>query len=188
MSNLATARPLSAPSIAPAPRPRPHIEIAPTREQRRARPKVAYAIITIASVLAIFGGQLMLSIVVSDGAYQLERLEVARKDLLREQRALQEKLAIASSDQNLATQAAGLGMVPNSTQFAIDLSSGAVFQLPGIADPMGCGGTCNLVTNALATGVPPVTNAPPAQQTQQQASTPQAPPGVVDTLPAPVTH
>jgi hypothetical protein len=188
MSNLATARPLRAPSVAPAPRPRPHIEIAPTREQRRARPKVAYAVITIASVLAIFAGQLLLSIVVSDGAYQLERLEVSRKDLLREQRSLQETLAIASSDQNLAARAAQLGMVPNSTYFAIDLANGQVFQLPGVADPMGCGGTCNLVTNALATGAPPLTTGTPAQQTQQQVATPQAPPGVVDTLPAPVTH
>jgi hypothetical protein len=190
MSAVATAeplhaRPLRGPSVAPA--PRPHIEIAPTRDQRRARPKTAYAVITIASLVAIFAGQLLLSIVVSDGAYQLEALASQRKELLRSELDLREQLAILSSDQNLAGQAAGIGMVPNGTQFAIDLTNGSVFQLPGIADPTGCGGRCNLVTNQLATGVPPVTTAPVAAQTQQEGIA-QLPAGVVDTLPAPQTH
>jgi hypothetical protein len=181
MSNVATARPLRAPH--PAPRPRPHIEIVPTRQQRRARPKIAYAVLTIASLFGIFGAQLLLSIVVSDGAYQLSALQGERKELLRSEQALQERLEVLSSSQNLAGNAAALGMVPSTQQFALNLETGAVFALPGVVDPSGCGG-CVLVSNSLLQGEPLVT-APPPPPT---AATPGAPPGTVDVLPAPSTH
>lgn len=184
MSNLATARPLRRP--APE-RARPHIEIVPDRRQRRARPKVAYGVITILSVLAIYGAQLMLSIVVADGAYQLEGLQSQRTELQRQEQALREELAIASSQQNLANQAAALGMVPNATQLSLDLSTGAVAQLPGVA---GCGG-CNSVPNSLVAGVPLVTQAPASGQIaagDAAQAPPPAPAGTVDALPAPVTR
>lgn len=191
MSNVATARPLRAPQTAP--RPRPHIEIVPTRQQRRARPKVAYAVLTIASLFTIFGAQLLLSIVVSDGAYQISALQGERKELLRSELSLQEQLEKLDSTQHLAMQAASLGMVPNATPYAIDLSTGGVFRLPGSADPTGCGGTCNLVGNSLLTGIalvqPPAATTPGA--TGGTSTTPPVsttPPGTVDALPAPVTH
>jgi hypothetical protein len=193
MSNLAYARPLGAPSTPAKPR---HIEIVATRAQRRARPKLAYAVVTIASLFAIFAAQLLLSIVVSEGAYEISGLKVEQKELLRTEQALLEDLAKLDSTQNLAVQAAHLGMVPNGSPLALNLETGGVYGMPGSADPTGCGGNCNLVPNALTTGIPLVDPAAAAQAaTGQNAAKPSgqkpaAPPpvAVVDALPAPVTH
>lgn len=190
-TNLAYARPLSAPPR-PGVREYPHIEIVATPAQRRARPRAAYAVITVASLFLIFAAQLLLSIVVSEGAYQIDALQGQQKELLRTEQDLRENLDRLGSTQNLAGQAAHLGMVPNATPFALDLQTGAVYGMPGSADPTGCGGACNLVPNALLAGVSPVD---PAGNTAQNAggaanATPAAPAGptVVDALPAPVTH
>lgn len=192
MSNLAYARPV--PLAEPRQHPR-HIEIVATRAQRRARPKLAYAIITIASLFTIFAAQLLLSIVVSDGAYQVSALQDEQKDLLRTQDALAEKLNVLDSTQNLSTQAAHLGMVPNSGPYAIDLSTGATYALPGSADPAGCGGTCNLITNTQLAGVPLVDPNAPAASTGHadaaagsQATATQTGQVPADSIPAPVTH
>lgn len=195
MSNAATApvyRGRPVPLEEPAQHPR-HIEIVATRAQRRARPKLAYAVITIASLFAIFAAQLLLSIVVADGAYQVSVLQDEQKGLLRTQDALTEQLNVLDSTQNLSMQAAHLGMVPNRSPLAIDLSTGGVYGLPGSADPAGCGGACNLVTNAQVAGVPIID---PAATAAGHAATPpgtqagatqteQAP---SDVIPAPVTH
>jgi hypothetical protein len=197
MSNLAYApRRAERPEPLAAPHPHPrHVEIVATRAQRRARPKLAYAIITISSLFAIFAAQLLLSIVVSDGAYQVSALQDEQKGLQRTQDWLSETLSVLDSTQNLSTQAAHLGMVPNPGPLAIDLGTGAVYGLPGTADPVGCGGSCNMITNSQLAGVPLVdptapaaatghadgAAAPPATATQTE----QAP---VDTIPAPVTH
>ena len=203
MSNLAYARrpePLAPEPLAPV-RPAPvrpvretrHVEIGATRAQRRARPKLSYAVITIASLFGIFGAQLMLSIVVSDGAYQVSTLQDQQKDLQRTQDALTEKLNVLDSTQNLSTQAAHLGMVPNGGPLAIDLTTGAVYGLPGSADPTGCGGNCNMISNSQLTGVPLVDpNAPAtghaATPAATQGSAPQTEQAPVDSIPAPVTH
>ena len=198
MSNLAAApihsrpvlRPAAAPSVRPVPR---HIEIVTTRAQRRARPKAAYAVVTVASLFVIFAAQLLLSIVVSDGAYQIASLQSQQKDLLRTQEALSEKFDLLSSTQHLAENAAQLGMVPNPAPLFLDLSTGGVAGAPGTVDPTGCGGACNLVANSLLTGVPLTPSAPPQAQTSPATQTaaadgPTSQPGTVDTLPAPVTH
>lgn len=192
MSNLAYARPLSSPQPEIHPR---HIEIVATRAQRRARPKVAYAVITIASLFVIFAAQLLLSIAVSEGAYEISTLQAQQKELLRTQDSLSERFNILDSTQNLSAQAAHLGMVPNRTPMALDLSTGGVYGLPGTADPTGCGGSCNLVTNALLTGVPLVNPAAPVAghaETPAVAGTAstqtEVAPVVTDSLPAPVTH
>jgi len=192
MSNLAYARP--EPLAPPSQRPR-HVEIVSTRAQRRARPKLAYAVITIASLFTIFAAQLLLSIVVSDGAYQVSALQDEQRDLLRTQDALTEQLNVLESTQNLSGRAAQLGMVPNAWPLAIDLASGSVYQLPGSADPIGCGGACNLITNSQLAGVPAFDpNAPVAATGHAETAattgtvatqTEQAP---VDSIPAPVTH
>ena len=189
----AYARPLLAP--APSPTTHPHIEIVTTREQRRARPKLAYAVVTIMSLFVIFAAQLMLSIVVSDGAFQIEALQQQQKELLRTQDALSENLNLFGSTQNLATQAAHLGMVPNPSPFTLNMDTGVVYGSPGTADPMGCGGSCNLISNSLLTGMPLVD--PAATATGHAVAPVVAPPDATQTdtthattnaLPAPVTR
>jgi hypothetical protein len=197
VSNLATVpayRGRPVPLEQPGQHPR-HIEIVATRAQRRARPKLAYAVLTIASLFAIFAAQLLLSIAVADGAYQVSVLQDQQRDLLRTQDALTEQLNVLDSTQNLSTQAAHLGMVPNGGPLAIDLASGSVYGLPGSADPAGCGGTCNLITNSQVAGIPLVDPNAPATTSGHAAAAPSAQAGAtqteqapVDSIPAPVTH
>lgn len=195
MSSLATARMRPEP-LAPAPQRPRHVEIVTTRAQRRARPKLAYAVVTIGALFAIFLAQLLLSILVSDGAYQVSALQDQQKDLLRTQDALTEQLNVLDSTQNLSAQAAHLGMVPNKYPYALDLGTGTTYALPGSADPTGCGGACNLVTNTQLSGVALVDPSAPAATTSGHAAsttgtaptttqTEQAP---VNSIPAPVTH
>lgn len=191
MSNLAYARPAVQPAGRPA--PRPHVEIVTTRAQRKARPKAVYAVVTVASLFVIFAAQLLLSIVVSDGAYQIASLQSQQKDLLRTQQSLSEQFDLLSSTQHLAANAAKLGMVPNGGPRFLDLSTGAVAGAPGTADPGGCGGSCGLVANSLLTGVPLTQQAAGPAQTSTsnksaQGGTATQPQGTVDALPAPVTH
>lgn len=186
--------PVRSPQRAPERLPLRRVEVAPSREQKRARPKAVYAVVTIASLAVIFAAQLMLSIVVSEGAYTIDSLKSEQKDLLRTQEVLTEQLDVFASPQNLAANAAHLGMVPHSTPMFLDLSSGAVAGAPGSVDRLGCGGACNLVANALLTGIPLVSTTPATTgvaSTQTTVVTPGATtpsPGVVNSLPAPVTH
>ncbi|MDP3209838.1 MAG: hypothetical protein Q8M65_11875 [Rhodoglobus sp.] len=177
----------------PQQKPR-HIEIAPSRAQRRARPKAAYAIVTVSSLFMIFAAQLLLSIVVSGGAYQIEHLQTQQKELLRSQEALTEKLDLSASTQSLAANAANLGMVPGANPLFLDLSTGAVSGAPGSVDRAGCGGACNLVANALLAGAPLVNRAGPTAATTPGTVPPTTTtaavgsPQPVEALPAPVTH
>jgi len=150
-TNLAYAQPQ--PLQQPGKRPS-HIEIVTTKAQRKARPKALYAVVTVGSMFAILAAQLLLSIVVTQGAYQIDSLQYEQKVLDRTEQSLLESLSLRSSSQNLAAQAAGFGMVPNATPYSLNVSNGSVFRLPGSADPTGCGGTCGLVANSLLTGMP----------------------------------
>jgi len=182
--------PLRSPQRAPQRPPLRRVEIVASRDQKRARPQAAYAVVTIASLVVIFAAQLLLSIVVSDGAYQIDSLKSQQKELLRTQEVLTERLDVFGSTQNLAANAASLGMVPSSSPLFLDLTSGAVSGAPGSIDRLGCGGACNLVANALLTGVPMVSTPSTTAQIPIPATTDAASlaPAVVSVLPAPVTH
>jgi hypothetical protein len=183
-SSAAFARPIKHPEHND---PLRHVEIVTTRAQRKTRPRVAYALIAVASLFVIFAAQLVLSIVVSEGAYQIASLQGQQKDLTRTQKSLSEDLGLLGSPQNLAANAASLGMAPNPTPLQLDLATGAVTGAPGSIDRFGCGGGCNLVANELLVGRPLVT--PVAPSTLPAAIPPAVPnPTVVDSLPAPVTH
>lgn len=195
-SNLAYAQPVTRPArpdIAPAPTPaaRP-LE----RPARRARPRATYAVITVVSLAVILTAQLLLSIAVSDGAYQITALQAQQKELVRQEDALAEKLDLLGSTQHLAANAAHLGMVPGSAPLFLDLSTGGVAAAPGTVDRYGCGGACNLVNNTLLTGMPLASPQAPATTLETGAATTPTTPatevavpqGPVDVLPAPVTH
>ena len=85
--NLALLRP----TPQPAPEPRRHLEIAPTRAQRRARPRLAHALVTLGGIGVILLAQLLLSFALADGAYVIAGLQDDQRDLLREEQALDEK-------------------------------------------------------------------------------------------------
>jgi hypothetical protein len=151
--------PQSAPQHA---RPR-HIEIVTTRAQRRSRPRSFYATIAVTSVFTLLLAQLLLSIVLSDGAYQISALQNEQKQLARTQQALDEQLDLLASPQSLAARAESLGMVlgTNAPVF-LRLSDGVVSGTPtpaaGTAGAIGADGS--LVANALLTQTPDLTADP----------------------------
>jgi hypothetical protein len=186
MTNLAGAymtRPRTSVASPEIDRPKvaPHIEIVPTRSQRRARPKIAYAAVVVGGVLAIVVTQLLLSIGLSDGAYEISSLQQQQKELDRTNQVLSEQFDKLSSPQNLAASAQALGMVTNSAPVYLRLSDGAVLGSPVAASAAATGQA--IIPNSLLTPptVAPIapTGAPDAQTPAGQtptAQTPSAPP------------
>jgi hypothetical protein len=179
-SSLAFATPLRAPHEETR---APHIEIVSTREQRKARPRVVYAVVTVASLFVIFIAQLLLSIVVSDGAYRIAGLQTEQRDLARQEQALSEHLDLLASPQNLAAQAESLGMVlSNTSPVFLRLSDGVIVGDAGGSTGPGdsvLAADGSLVPNALLGHIPLVTPAPmattPATATGATPLTPGAP-------------
>jgi hypothetical protein len=152
---LAYARPQSRHQSRPeVPQPR-HLEIAPTRAQRRARPRSVYAITAVSTVFGLLLAQLVLSIVLSDGAFQISDLQAQQKSLSRTQGDLAEKLDLLASPQSLATKAEGMGMVlSSSTPVFLTLSDGSTMgsARPTSASARGVlGSKGGLVPNSLLT-------------------------------------
>lgn len=129
-----------------------HIEIVPSRAQRRSRPRSFYAVVAVTSVFALLLAQLMLSILLSDGAYQISALQSEQKQLARTEQALNENLDLLASPQSLAMRAESIGMVldTNAPVF-LRLSDGLVSGYPtpaaGAAGAIGADG--GLVANSL---------------------------------------
>ncbi len=175
-----------------------HIEIVPTRTQKRARPKLAYAAVVVTGVLAIVVTQLLLSIGLSDGAYEISSLQSQQKELDRSNQVLTEQFDKLSSPQNLAASAESLGMVANSAPVYLRLSDGAVLGSPVAAAGSSVTGGQALVPNSLLT--PPTVAAgaagasgTPAAGGTDTASAPPAPEAQPDVpwqgaLPSPTTR
>lgn len=133
-----------------------HIEIVTSRAQRRSRPRSFYAIIAVTSVFALLLAQLLLSIILSEGAYQISALQNEQKQLARTEQALNENLELLASPQNLASRAEALGMVlgTNAPVF-LRLSDGLVtgYPTPAAGAEGAIGADGSLVANALLTGM-----------------------------------
>lgn len=194
MSNLAYSLPQRSPRIDEA-EPR-HVEIVSTRAQRRARPRIVYALATIGGLFALFLAQLLLSILISDGAYEITALRVEQRDLTRVEQSLAEQLELLASPQNLATRAEGLGMVMStSTPMFLRLADGAVVGAnSGSKSGALLGKNGSLVANSLLVGMPEVDpgttgggidTSGASGDTDTTTSTANATPG---NLPSPVTR
>ncbi|MGI9824827.1 hypothetical protein [Agromyces sp. Marseille-Q5079] len=164
----------------------------------RPKPRIAYAVIAISGVVMIALAQLLLSIAVTQGAYEIDGYETSQAKLSREQQRLAEDLDRVESPQYLAKNAEALGMVPNTNPVFLRLSDGAVLGQPASA----AGGTvasAALVPNVLIDGVPLVTEqhagetAPvgghgAAVEAPAAGAAVPAPPPASDSLPTPTTH
>lgn len=113
--------------------PRRHLrpaELPGDRTERRAarsrRSPLVGALTAVGIVLGIFAGQLGLSIALSQGAYEARALELEQRDLLRVERVLNQNVEKLASPQNLADNAAALGMVQNSNPATLRLSDNVV--------------------------------------------------------------
>ncbi len=204
MSALAatTARPLRPPVEAP----RRHLEVAPNRAQRRARPRLLPALVTIGGIGVILLAQLLMSIMLADGAYQISGLQSAKHDAVLQQHALSEQLDLLASPQHLAANAEALGMVASGSAVYLDAKTGAITgtgtaaggSLLGAGDQVGnalLGGTAlvtaNANANASGTGTTTATTdstggtqAPTDAGTGGTGQAPQTP----GLLPSPTTH
>lgn len=140
---------------APAPvtvtRPRHLRAVLPSK--RRKPSALAGALTAVCIVLAILATQLGLSIVVSRGAYETRALQLEQRDLLRVERVLSQNLDKLASPQNLAENAAALGMVQNATPATLRLSDSTVL---GDLTPRTSAVTGNIVPNATLTNLPVV--------------------------------
>lgn len=147
-----SALPLASPRPSRSTTPRRHLEVAPTRAAGRARPKVLPAIVTISGIGVILLAQLLLSIVLADGAYTISDLQGAQRGLQRQEQALTEQLEVLSSTQNLTANAEHLGMVASGNPVFLDLSTGAVSGNPTPAGGSLTGSAGNQIGNSLLTG------------------------------------
>ncbi len=193
-----TARPLRQPVEAS----RRHLEVAPSRAQRRARPRLLPALVTIGGIGVILLAQLLLSIVLADGAYQISGLQSAKHDAVLQQHALSEQLDLLASPQHLAANAEALGMVASGSALYLDARTGAVTgtgtaaggSLLGAGDQIGnvlLGGTALVTVKASGTGMTTSTTdstggtqAPTDTGTGGTGQAPQTP----GLLPSPTTH
>lgn len=190
-----------APSRIQPAKPQRRLRPVPEPEARRAKPRLAYAIIALGGVAVIVVVQLLLSIAVAQGAYEIDGYHLRQAELAREEQKLAEDLDRVESPQYLAMNAEALGMVPNADPVYLRLSDGAVLGEPTPADSAGAA-SGPLVPNALLDGVPPVTagqseqtpsgaSADAANPGEAQAGAQSAPPAAPtpsDGLPTPATH
>ncbi|PZF40338.1 MULTISPECIES: hypothetical protein [unclassified Curtobacterium] len=157
-TNLALVDPAVVPSRAPRPdrQHRPElVEVTPTAAQRRARPRIGYAVVAVAALGILLLAQLGISMVLSQGAYTLNSLSAEQTNLSRTQQSLSEQLRVLDSPQNLARNAQSLGMIANSTPVYLDPKTGRVYGTPTPAKPdEATASTENQVPNSLLNDVP----------------------------------
>jgi hypothetical protein len=170
---------------------RRHIEIVSPSAAKR--PRVVYALSAVTCVGAIIVAQLLLSVGISQGAYEVSALRASQVELGRTADSVSEDLIRVSSPQSLAANAESLGMVTNSNSAYLRLSDGAVLGAPSSASGSQAG-AASLVPNALLAGVPLVTQVPAGGQGAGVAaaaaagtSVPAAV-AVTDGLPSPTTR
>lgn len=172
--------------------PSPERHLRPVAPQRRAglSPLVG-ALVSVGIVLTILAAQLGLSIAISQGAYEVRALEIEQRDLGRVERLLSQNVDKLASPQNLAENAAKLGMVQNVRPATLRLSDGAVL---GTLESVTTEVRGNLVPNSTLESMPVVDEAGLLVSRNAglagSATAPTADPPVrwEGKLPAPVTH
>lgn len=133
---MSAAARLAAPARRPARREQ---DAAPARRLRlvpqieRARGSMRWFGIAGAVIGAAMLVQLVLTIVISQGAYEAESLEAEQVQLQREATALEEQLSTVESPQNLTAQAQALGLQQATQMSAVDPATGQVVVVGGAA-------------------------------------------------------
>ncbi|MDJ1115140.1 hypothetical protein [Microbacterium dauci] len=161
----------------------------------RRRPRLVFGIVAVAGAVAIGGIQMGLSILTTQGAYEVRELTSQQRSMTWEKQILQEEIAGLSSPQFLAANAAALGLVAGGAPNYLQLSDGKTLGSgAGASDRSSIEALKRAaVGNALVSGVPLVTD-PEASiasgvsvDEQLLLNTP-TPPAITDGLPTPTTH
>lgn len=182
---------------------RRHIEIVSSRDQRRARPRLVAAIVTVGGLFAILAAQLLLTIATSEGAYEIAALQTTASELARDEQVLTEQLQVLDAPQHLAAEAQGMGMVASSSAAYLQLADGAVLGVPAAASAASAlrtaaDGTA-LIPNTLLTAVPLLGAATETQNAEAAAVAAAGAPGGIEPvgsvtstvpagIPSPITH
>jgi hypothetical protein len=193
---------LHAPAVAPlgpeAPARRLRAVEAPAR---RRRPKLLYGVVAVLGAFLIAGAQMALSIMTTQGTYELSTLSAQQRELTFQKQILYDEVAGLSSPQYLAANATALGMVIDESPSYLRLSDGQLLGAGLVSygrssvDALGRG----VVPNALITDTPLVT-APDATikgkpvapvapvEPVEDGGVANTPPAITDGLPTPSTH
>jgi hypothetical protein len=117
-----------APSVVSAPRAMKPRAASSTRQKTKADavPKLRYIVVLLAGIFAILGGQLLLSIAVSGGAYEIASLKTDLRGSQQQQQIVSEEISALVAPDTLATLAGSMGMVPDNNPAYIRVSDGAV--------------------------------------------------------------
>jgi hypothetical protein len=188
--------------IAPAPnRSRGSAPLRAVAAPARRTPRMAYGVVAVAGALAIAAAQMMLSIMTTEGSYQVAKLTDQRTQLNYQSRILQDENAGLDSPQYLAANATALGMVIGGSPSYLRLSDGTILGAGTVANPsssvnaLGSAAVSNvliaktpLVTDPKATieGAPTTASADASTGTVAAAAAP--PPPLTQGLPSPSTH
>lgn len=149
--DAAEQTPRSRPEPKKHPRSRPELQLVPRALRRGAHSRVFMAATTLGTIAVILATQLVLSILTSEGAYRISRLEVTERDFKRVERVLTQTVDKLSSPQNLSENASKLGMVVNATPSYLRLSDGAIL---GEVATRAQAAQPNLVPNELLADMP----------------------------------
>lgn len=164
---------------------------------RRRRPKLLYGVIAVLGAFLIAGAQMALSIMTTQGTYEIAALTSQQRDLTYEKQILYDDVAGLSSPQYLAANAAALGMVINEAPSYLRLSDGAILGPSEVAmgassvDAIGRGAVPNaLITDTPLVTVPDATidGVPVQTAGPGDAGVGNTPPPITEGLPVPSTH
>jgi hypothetical protein len=165
---------------------------------RRRRPKLLYGVVAVLGAFLSAGTQMALSIMTTQGSYELSALSSQQRDLTFQKQILYDEVAGLGSPQYLAANAAALGMVIDESPSYLRLSDGKLLGAGEVSygrssvNAIGRG----VVPNALITDTPLVTSpdatiagkkvAPVAPV--EDSGVANTPPPITDGLPTPSTH
>jgi hypothetical protein len=124
-------------AISAASRRRSPVTAAPTTRQETSTttaPKLRYIVVTLAGIFAILGGQLLLSISVSSGAYEISSLKGEMRQSEQSLQIVAEEIGALTAPDTLASLAGSMGMVEDNnpaivTDVFASLSAQAAYEL-----------------------------------------------------------
>lgn len=183
-------------SALPARQPRPGRRLrAVERPLPARRPRLVYGVVAVTGAVLIGAAQMGLSILTTQGSYELSALSAQQRDLSWQEQMLRDQVAGLSSPQYLAANASALGMVTGEPPTYLRLSDAAIIGTGAFASGVSAVDALRsaAVGNDLINGVPLVTD--PAASLAQGASVADeaianttTPPAIAEGLPTPATH
>jgi cell division protein FtsL len=93
---------------------------------RRRRPKIFFALVTVFTIVIIIVAQILLSVSLQSGAYEIAGLQRSVKELGRTYQSATQDLNRMTSPQNVAQSAEMLGMVGHSNPVYLRLSDSLI--------------------------------------------------------------